>query len=258
MIEACANGDLDRLQLLFNEIGFEPGDECIETRNVESESLPTFFMVRTAIENRNASILSLLLNMFPSFSVNEENLLQAAVDYPDIEVFKLLHCRYPNITNHEGPRENCGMLLAACSSGNPLLPEYLLDHGANPEVGGIAGQGPLYTAVIRDLPSSLIQKMVQCGGVVRLVVLSAAIEHQRIDVLPFLLERWHLRPQTLRGSFSCIIEDANKVGNKSITQLVEQFSHEERASGSKVHSTNWWRSPFYRLKRRFGGDNPTA
>lgn len=212
MMDACASGDVQRLHELFNQNGVKRGDPPVEWRllqypkmiaTVPASGPPSASqMVNTAVANQQPSILALLLTTYPSLSVQDDCILNAACANPDLDVFKMLHSRYPGIINHEEYSGFSTALIEACHSGNPLIPNYLLDHGANPELGGLRGMAALYSAVIAGQPVTLIAKMVDCGAILRSSAVAEAVRYRRIEQLPFLLRQYHLlRPKETLNLF---------------------------------------------------------
>lgn len=78
-------------------------------------------MLHAAIAHRHAFIVAYLLDKYQAPSLNIQNLSLTAAANPDIEIFKLLHTRHPDIVNYSYKDVNT-LLTEACCSSNPLLP----------------------------------------------------------------------------------------------------------------------------------------
>ncbi len=67
------------------------------------------------------------------------------------------------------------LLMDYCRGGDPRLPGYLLDNGADPNLGGLTFMGALLTAINSDQPPSLISKMIECRAKVQILDVVYAI-----------------------------------------------------------------------------------
>lgn len=132
--------------------------------------------------------------------------------------------------------------MEACRNGDPLLPTYLLDNGADANEGGFPGRGPLFYAVAFEQPLHVIVKMLERGAAVTNAVVSAAVGKQRYNVIELLLQRGGLKD--LKGA----IESAHKTGNKEIIALVqeqvekqrEDFHGGKRGKMTRAKKGWWW------------------
>lgn len=117
------------------------------------------------------------------------------------------------------------LLIDYCRDGDPLLAGYLLDNGADPNLGGLLGiSTTLLTAIISDQPSSLISKIIQCGAKVSILDVIYAIRQQRADILETLLSqcRWE-SCGSQRKNMKSALQEARKTKNKEIISLVEKY-----------------------------------
>ncbi|KAL8792756.1 MAG: hypothetical protein Q9195_004643 [Heterodermia aff. obscurata] len=198
MIAACVSGDLEELQQLLSAAGAKAGDAPVEL-TWESNPIPpsgpavTSTLMAYAVINARLNILTYLLTIYPTAPV--KSVLGSALAHPDSAVFTFLHARDPSIVNHEvEPRETA--LMVACRDGasNPLLPAFLLEHGADPNgLGTIAG--PLYYAVQYGQPLPLIDKMVAAGARVRTPTIIIAVRERRFDVARYFLEKCRIEDE---------------------------------------------------------------
>lgn len=72
------------------------------------------------------------------------------------------------------------------NDGSPLtlpLIHYLLDYGADPRKGSWRGCGAIHVVLEFSQPLEIIDKMVEKGGMVNLLILSEAIRKRRLEVL---------------------------------------------------------------------------
>ena len=221
MMEACESGDVAKLQRLLQSCNVEEGDPPVEPKYGEPDppqSAPpaTWKMITSAVLHGQSSILALILKTYPAVKLNGQSILEAALSNPQLETFKLLHAHSPTILNYEFDALNTSLLMEACRNGDPLLPTYLLDNGADTNEGGFPGMGPLFYAVTFEQPLDVIVKMLDCGAVVTNAVVNAAIGKQRYNAIVILLQRGGLKD--LKGA----IESAHKTGNEKIIALVQE------------------------------------
>lgn len=198
MVEACESGQVPRLQQLLQAYDIEEHSAPITPKYGEPEPPPsapppTWKLITAAVRNARSSILALLLKTYPTVNLHHESILDAALANPDLETFKLLHAHSPSIVNYGFDSLNTSLLMESCRGGNPLLPNYLLDNGADPNEGGFPGAGPLFYAVQFDQPVEFVRKMVDRGAVVTKVVLKEANRKQGTPASAFLLERGGLK-----------------------------------------------------------------
>lgn len=229
IIEACAAGDIDKIKPYLEQCSIrEPGHP-----NYNPSHPPSYDFLRAAISHKKSSLLEYLLTFFPYVDLTRDVLLEAALQNPDLDTFRVIHSHNRGVVSHEYDYVR-NILMEACSGGNPLIPSYLLDHGANPEYGGLGGHGgPLESAVQHGQPIQIIKKMVEYGAYIREHHQYLALYLRRLDVLEFLLTSGSYDP---RGK---LLEHARETGDKTIIALVEKRAknltrHEQKlASGSK-------------------------
>lgn len=226
MIEACKSGDVSGLQQLLEACDVRDGDTPVDPKYGEpdpaqSDPPPTWKLVTAAVGHRQSAIVALILKTYPTVDLNRQCVLEAALAKPHQETFKLLHAHCPSLVNYEFDSLNTSLLMEACRSGHPLLPNYLLDNGANPNEGGFPGAGPLFYAVKFEQPLGVIVKMVDRGALVTNAVLYEAIRKQRTTILALLLKRGALKdPQRA-------LECAHETGNKGIITLIQGQAEKE-------------------------------
>ena len=253
MMAACKSGDVPRLQQLLSATGVHHGKLEREQTSGLPEPLP---MIMTAVEQKQSAVVSLLLDTYPRVSVEHTSLLDLAFANPDLATFKLLFAKspgIPGIVDFEFEHLHTTSLMEACRSGNPVLPDFLLDHGADPEEGGFPGMGPLYYAVLFSQPIELIAKMIEQGAVVRSAVMREAIRKERPELLSFFFRHCWLKSPDEALSYAHTHED------KTMIVLVEDLLEERRKNGyrrtSKMTCTRtgrgggiigkgWW--PFWK------------
>lgn len=220
MIEACESGDVPKLQQLLQACDVRDGDPPVDPKYGEPDPLlsappPTWKLVTAAVDHGQSPIVALILKTYPTVDLNRQSVLEAALAKPHLETFKLLHAHSPSIVNYEFDSQNTSLLMETCRSGHPLLPNYLLDNGADPNEGGFPGAGPLFYAVKFEQPMGVIVKMVDRGALVTSAVLNEAIRKQRTAILEFLLKRGGLKnPER-------VLEYAHETGNKEIITLIQ-------------------------------------
>ena len=231
MIEACESGDVPRLQQLLQACDVRDGDAPVDQKYgepdpPESAPPPTWKLVTAAVSHGHFPIVALILKTYPAVDLNRQSVLEAALVKPHLETFKLLHAHSSHIVNYEFDSLNTSLLMETCRSGHPLLPNYLLDNGADPNEGGFPGAGPLFYAVKFEQPLAVIVKMVDRGAVVTNAVLIEAVRKQRTTILEFLLKQAGLKdPQRA-------LECAYETGNKEIITLIQGQGEKERKSAN--------------------------
>ena len=221
MIEACESGDVPRLQQLLQACHVKPGDAPVDPKYGEpnpprSAPPPTWKLIAAAVRHGHSSVVALLLKTYPSVNIKRQSILDATLAKPHLETFKVLHAHSPSIVNYEFDALNTSLLMEACRGGNLLLPNFLLDNGANPNEGGFPGAGPLFYAVRFEQPLDIIMKMVDRGALITNAVLTEAIRKQRTTILRFLLKRGGLK-DPLKA-----LECAHETGDKEIISLIER------------------------------------
>ena len=65
--------------------------------------------------------------------------------------------------------------MEACRGCDPLIPNVRLDHGADPNIGGLGYIGALVSVVEHGKPMELIRKTVECGAIIRPIAVRMAI-----------------------------------------------------------------------------------
>lgn len=226
MIEACEFGNVPRLQQLLQTCDVSDGDAPVDPKYGEpdpphSAPPPTWKLVTAAVGHGQSSIVALLIKTYPAVNLNRQSILEAALAKPHLETFKLLHAHSPSIVNYEFDSLNTSLLMETCRSGHPLLPDYLLDNGADPNEGGFPGAGPLFYAVQFGQPLGVVVKMVNRGALVTNAVLIEAIRKQRTTVLEFLLKRGGLKDSQRA------LECAYETGNMEIITLIQRQAEKE-------------------------------
>ncbi len=191
ILQACSDGDLSTLRALFTKLDIHAGHPPIKPQHYGQESigrtLPfTSEMLEAATRNRHAEIISHIFTTFPTSSV-PHSVISAALKNKDISIFSLLLTQDPAILNtelgdHQGPP-----LSFAVWGSDPSFADFLLDQGADPNLGGLGPLSNLCLAV-RAQPVELIRKMVERGANVHdVAAIKQATEAGRKDVVECLV-----------------------------------------------------------------------
>ncbi|KAL8687885.1 MAG: hypothetical protein Q9218_006065, partial [Villophora microphyllina] len=106
-------------------------------------------------------------------------------------------------------------LIESCRTGNPVIPNFLLEHGVDPDQRGLFRNGCLSDAIEYGQPLDLIKKIIRYGGRIEEFEAVTAARHGRIDVLQYLLSNGSYKS---RGRF---LEVARETGNETIIAMVE-------------------------------------
>lgn len=212
IIDACANGDLTAVERFLEDRGW---------KDHAPDNLHVYRMVLAAISRKRASIVNLLLDASPEQDFNGTRILFAALENPDWNTFKVIHAHYPNIVRYEYNHYQCDNPLidaCRCGDGNPCIPKFLLDHGADPNEGGLLRSGAFYYAVYHGQPLWIIQNMVGRGAVISSLITRLAIQLQRVDVVRYFLRNSFFDPKYR------FTELAREKGSEEIISLVEHRS----------------------------------
>ncbi|KAI4127986.1 MAG: hypothetical protein LQ338_002953 [Usnochroma carphineum] len=212
IVNACAAGDVNKVRQYFEhtntrELGHNYND---------SYHTSAYDFLKAAILNKRASLLKYLLSISSCVEFYGDTLLDTALQNPDPDTFRTIYEHVPSIVNYHY-KHIMTPLMESCRGGNPLIPKFLLDHGADPNWGGWVWRGgPLVYAVIEGQPLWLIKKMVKLGADISVGHMYRAIHVQRLDALEFLLRKGSC------DTTGKIVELAHEYGNKDIIALVEK------------------------------------
>lgn len=155
MVEACSNGNIEKVQYLINRVG------GLNWRDSE-QSAP----LHVAIQKQHVEIVELLLKSGANVMFNSSLMIQDHICFPGIEslvgkslpqrfsILKLLidHGLSKKINHRYGQRYSNTLLHFAVTRENPKdIVQLLLEHGANPFIENKA----------MDTPFSLASKSIQ-------------------------------------------------------------------------------------------------
>jgi len=188
-LQACSDGELSKLQALFTKLDISPGHPPIKPQHYGQESvggsLPfTSEMLEVATRNRHPPIISHIFTTFPTTSVSH-SVVSAAIEHKDI--FSLLLAQDPTILNRELGDYQGPPLSFAVWGSDPSFANYLLDKGADPNLGGFGPVSNLCLAVSGQ-PVELIRKMVERGADVHdEAAMKQAMKAGRKDVVECLV-----------------------------------------------------------------------
>ena len=130
------------------------------------------------------------------------------------------------------------LLMDYCRSGDPLLIEYLLDNGVDPDEGGLFHFiDPLVTAIISEQPPWIIEKMIRHGAKVDSLDVVEAIKYERLDILELLLDncRWKIGGLRKVG-MKRALQAAKEIGNKRSLQYWRIISETRKGLGVAGYS----------------------
>lgn len=191
ILQACSDGDLSKLRALFTKLDINPGHPPIKPQRHGQESvggsLPfTSEMLEVATRNRHGPIISHIFTTFPTTSVSH-SVVSAAVEHKDISIFSILLAQDPAILNQEVGDHQGPPLSFAVWGSDPSFAIFLLDKGADPNLGGFGPLSNLYLAV-RGQPVELIRKMLEAGAnVPDEAAMKQAVKARRKDVVKCLV-----------------------------------------------------------------------
>ena len=231
MIHACEAGDIVALQSLFNAAGIRKGHRAIE-RNVDMiyQSGPpaTFDLLYASIYHRQPATLKYLLQIYPEAHVLNDTLLGPNYADPVLSILEVLYAHDPSVVDYrmEHTQGLYTLLMEYCGSGNPILPGFLLDKGANPnDDGRPLPIDPLEIAIRSKQPVSLILKMVQKDVDIRTFHVLQAVRHERTDLLDILLHhcQWKKAMYSTTKDKKSIKKAAYETGNKESIMIVGDY-----------------------------------
>lgn len=127
MYDACEARNFKSLQRLFKAFALQETEQSIRPPRTLARLL-----VYTAVKHKRSSVLAFILLEYPDLEIGDELILQTAFDNADLEVSKLPHKHSPSIVHCDQFFNHGNALSEACRTGNPVIPNYLLDHGADP------------------------------------------------------------------------------------------------------------------------------
>lgn len=197
ILTACRTGDVALLQHHFHALNIpsssapvEPTWHIYPSRNnpVPTSGPPaTSTLLATAIKHSQPTILALLLEYYPTVTL--EPVLALTFSNPNLEVLKILYAHDPEIRDHEFESGETALMVACRDSGgNPDIPNFLLDKGADSNESGIGLLGPLIFAIRYEQPISVVKKMVAKGARVWSGVVLEAVRTGSWDVATWLLK----------------------------------------------------------------------
>ena len=121
--------------------------------------------------------------------------------------------------------------MEACRGGDLLVPSFLLDRGADPNIGGLVYIDALVSVVEVSQPSELIKKMFECLVIVRPITVRTAIRCQWVDVLKSSRRIFEGGHETKDKEFIATVEKRLKVG--------KERTRKEKGNTTGV-GRSWW------------------
>lgn len=244
ILQACRIGDLARLLKLFQDHNTRPEPRA-SWREDPHGPPNTRILLDQAVAYQHAHIVRYILSTDPSENLATRSTVRALVETQNLEIAELLRARAPEIVNMELSHFDT-FLSAACRGGDRFnhdnlpgddslhLIHYLLDNGADPSEGSWSGCSSIPVAIDFSRPLEIIDKMIEKGGVVNLLVFSSALRRRRMDALQLFFDK---------AAFSVSIDDMLKRARESedeeIMAIVERGVVKVRKRGYRRKST--WR-----------------
>jgi len=229
MYNACEAGDVQSLQQLLKVFALQEAEQSARPPRTLARLL-----VYTAVKHKRSSVLVFILEECPDLGIGDELILQAAFDNPDLEVFKLLHEHSPLIVHCDQFFNHGNALSEACRGGNPLIPDYLLDHGADPNQSALGPWRALHCAITGDQPLELITKMVKVGACVTSSEVLYAVRRGDPDILAFVLPKYSEKIQGTVGDY--VAEDLKVIKDPELRIIVEKRLQRNNTTTAENHS----------------------
>jgi len=229
MYHACEVGDVQSLQQLFKAFALQEAEHSIRPARTLA-----WLLVYTAVKHKRSSVLAFILLEYPDLEIGDELILQTAFDNPDLEVFKLLHKHSPSIVLGDQFFNHGNTLSEACRTGNPVIPNYILDHGADPNQSALGPWRALHCAITGGQPLRLIEKIVKAGACVTSGEVLYAVRRGDPDIVAFVLPKCS---DKLRGTVGEYVAAALQVfRNSEIRVMVEKRLQRDNTETAKEHS----------------------
>ncbi|KAI0196347.1 hypothetical protein F4808DRAFT_321149 [Astrocystis sublimbata] len=258
ILNACASGDIEACRHFFaqdevrgrnkltNLGGITSADTETESGDTTSITVaPKDKLLEQAVTSRQARVVHLLLDTYPSISLDQcDGIVRAVLENPDTEVLQALcnHDRTFSSYCFDGGFRT--FLTEACtlppSQAVPIL-HVLLDNDADVDDGWGPGGGALFAAIVGKQPVEIVKKILSRSEYVDSRHIMPAIRQGRVDVIGALF---------LSGRVSAnvdvaeCIEEAEKQGDKGVMRLVQDLiKRNERGERSKAGRTpkrRWW------------------
>lgn len=197
MISACKSGDLKALKQQFILHSIKKGSLGMTylsaIQSSHSGPPPTTTLIAAAIENSQPAILKFLLTTHPSVSVQCSSIVTPALRHSNMTVFRLLATQTPGIVNWEHDDHITTTITQACEFASDELILWLLDHGADPDGGGIIFfPQALNMAIVKGRSMRVVKKLVEKGARVRWWEMQSCVREGREDVLRLFWESGRL------------------------------------------------------------------
>ena len=190
LLRVCAAGDLPRLEQLFDFLQIRRGHPEIVGPYIlpfpPSDPPFTWEMFEAAVREQHVPMITYLLNIFPTAKIRS-NILVSGMSHRSIPIFSLLLSHDRSILDLEF-ETGATILSSAVWGSDPGLALYLLEEGADPNLGGF---GPLSTlcVAVRGQPLVVIRRLVERGANLhKSFVLQCAAGTGRVDVVEYLLD----------------------------------------------------------------------
>lgn len=211
MLKACTAGDTQTLEILLRIVH---GDMIPVS---EPDPFLVQRLVATAIEQKQCKVLELLLTTYPFLEIQYERcLLRLAFENPDLDTFRLLHGRSPDIVTMEFEEIHSTSLVEALVNSDPTIPNFYLDNGADVNEPGFLQVTPLCKAIAVGQPLWLIERMISVGARVTRWDVREAIRRQDTNILSLVVNA------STDGVNETDMQTAHETGNKAIITRVEQ------------------------------------
>ncbi|KAH8586000.1 ankyrin repeat-containing domain protein [Bisporella sp. PMI_857] len=191
-LNACKSGNLDKLKQVLASWDIKQGSSPIQAAEWGApsrlEDLPyTWEMMVAAINANQTAIVAYILKTFPSLQV-QDTILESSLRPPKPLIFDILLKHDPKIINFEF-QDMYTPLIASCRGKDPDFGVYLLEQGADPNIGGMGPWSALYYAIKYKQPLRLIKKLLDCGANMRdRFALEEAVTNGLVEVLAAFLD----------------------------------------------------------------------
>lgn len=245
ILNACSSGDIARLKRLLEDIGPQPGSDCVgrQCQKVVNTAAVHELLAK-AVSSKQAATTAYLLKTYPWVTLCQAfEVVQAVLDNPDADTLRPLCAHDKSFASFSiDYHMQCFITEACARPPEQIVPvlHVLLDCGADVNDGWGPGGGALYAAILGSQPAEIIDKIFKNGGMISTSVIYAAVKNERLDVLPKLLRGTSIGSEDLPR----LIEIAEDRGNKRLIAMIEDFGLNQASKMRRPlrhgHTKSWW------------------
>ena len=222
MLDACVFGDTATLQHLFKPKNIQKGSEAVYIKEADGPP-PTIDLLGAAITSGSLDVVLFLLGICSRISFGART-VTALLDRPDVAILEVLYDYDPTIVQFE-----CDYLrnfaTEACMQPPDQIAsllEFLVEHDAPLDVGGLPYQFAIYRAIISNQSLSLIEAMIKKGGPIYHSAMYQAVLRERIDVIKVFMQ---YRVEGKQENIQSLWDRAEQEGGIELVEIVKAWTN---------------------------------